>query len=95
MLIYYQVFPGGNFDAKQDDDLALTAIRETFEETGLLLASSGGRSMPSDAILDRARVDIYSHRLLFRDFLMEHGLAADKDSLMPLTQWITPPNQPK
>jgi 8-oxo-dGTP pyrophosphatase MutT (NUDIX family) len=34
-----QVFPGGNYDEKQDDSFQMTAIRETFEETGLLLAS--------------------------------------------------------
>ena len=33
-----QAFPGGNFDPKQDaDDFRMTALRETFEETGILL----------------------------------------------------------
>ena len=51
--------------------------------------------MPADEVLDKARVEIYSHKQLFRDFLTEHGLTADKESIMPFTQWITPPNQPK
>lgn len=90
-----QVFPGGNYDSKQDDDLALTAIRETFEETGLLLASSKNGRTPSDDVLDRARDAVHSQKLLFRDFLSQHALTADRHSLMPFTQWITPPNQPR
>ncbi|KIP12328.1 hypothetical protein PHLGIDRAFT_113803, partial [Phlebiopsis gigantea 11061_1 CR5-6] len=49
------VFPGGNFDAAQDGDLATTAVRETFEETGLLLAA--GAALPAGDVLERARAD--------------------------------------
>ncbi|RDB21194.1 putative nudix hydrolase 7 [Hypsizygus marmoreus] len=88
------VFPGGNFDKKQDDSLAITAIRETFEESGLLLASSS--SVPPvtlpDASLDEARFKIHSQKLNFQTFLAENRLTADIYSLLPFTQWITPVN---
>ncbi|KAH9928172.1 NUDIX domain-containing protein [Fomitopsis serialis] len=91
------VFPGGNYDQKQDDSVGMTAIREVFEETGLLLASkvAGTGSGPSDAETDHAREEIHSQRQLFRDFLSEHGLEADLSSLWPFTQWITPPTIPR
>lgn len=73
----------------------MTAIRETFEETGLLLASSESGSRPSDKELDEAREQVHSQRLLFRDFLAKHKLSADTSSLLPFTQWITPPGQPR
>ena len=87
-----QVFPGGNFDPTQDSDLTMTALRETFEETGLLLVSG---AVPGDQVLDRAREDVNAQRLRFSDFLAAHRLAADKDALMPFTQWITPPTLPR
>ncbi|EKM55311.1 uncharacterized protein PHACADRAFT_28359 [Phanerochaete carnosa HHB-10118-sp] len=89
------VFPGGNFDVKQDEDLAQTAIRETFEETGLLLAEASDSKQPNDQDLDKAREAVHSQKLLFRDFLAQHRLALDRRSLLPFTEWITPPNVPK
>ncbi|KAH8099555.1 hypothetical protein BXZ70DRAFT_234370 [Cristinia sonorae] len=93
-LLSLQVFPGGNYDSKQDDSLAMTAIRETFEETGLLVTStSRDSSLPDDAELDVAREAIHSQKQLFRDFLAKHHLTLDTDALLPFTQWITPPTQ--
>jgi len=87
------VFPGGNLDKKQDDSLATTAIRETFEESGLLLASStSGSPILSDAVLDEARMKIHAQQLNFQTFLSNHQLNPDTNSLLPFTQWITPVN---
>ena len=82
----------------------MTAIRETFEETGvLLLASESGEELQelpqqspppspslSEAALDASRESIHTGRTLFRDFLKEHALSADVKALLPFTEWITP-----
>ena len=66
----------------------MTAIRETFEETGLLLAS--GVLPQSEAVLDASRESIHTGSTFFRDFLKQHALSADVQALLPFTEWITP-----
>ena len=81
----------------------MTAIRETFEETGLLLASAttSVSELPqsptpppppslSEAALDASRESIHTGKSLFRDFLKQHALSADVKALLPFTEWITP-----
>ncbi|KAH7923552.1 hypothetical protein BV22DRAFT_1048098 [Leucogyrophana mollusca] len=86
------VFPGGNYDPKQDSSLAITALRETFEESGLLITTADGSStIPSNSTLDDARKAIHEQKLDFQTFLSNHGLKADTGSLLPFTTWITPP----
>ncbi|KAK1220409.1 hypothetical protein PQX77_016839 [Marasmius sp. AFHP31] len=91
------VFPGGNYEKDQDESFEMTAIRETFEESGLLIATPKSRDgrLPTDSVLDEARHAIHSQKVLFRTFLDKHGLKADADSLMPFTQWITPVGAPR
>jgi 8-oxo-dGTP pyrophosphatase MutT (NUDIX family) len=88
------VFPGGNYDKKQDQSLAITAIRETFEESGLLLAASSS-SPPSEGILDEARFAIHQQQMLFQDFMSNNSLKPDVGSLFPFMKWITPVGPPK
>ncbi|KAI5822826.1 hypothetical protein K523DRAFT_358100 [Schizophyllum commune Tattone D] len=97
------VFPGGNLDPAQDgDSLAMTAIRETFEESGLLLASPSAAprrsiadSLPPFSALEAARHAIHAQRTNFSDFLAGEGLRADVDALLPFTEWVTPVEQPR
>ena len=83
----------------QDPSLQVTAIRETFEETGVLLAkpiASGNKSTElPDSLLDEARKVIHAQKLSFGAFLAEHALEADTSALWPFSQWITPPTAPK
>lgn len=74
----------------------MTAIRETFEESGLLLASSATSTPPPDtSVLDAARKSIHAKKLSFASFLANNELTPDVDSLLPFTQWITPPTMPR
>ncbi|KAK6344728.1 hypothetical protein TWF718_006686 [Orbilia javanica] len=89
------VFPGGNQDAK-DTSPEFCAVRETFEETGVLLTIP---PPPSSLIpqFPQIRKDIHSrtHPLSFNQFLEENGLQADVGGLIPFTKWITPPTMKK
>ncbi|KAK6340160.1 hypothetical protein TWF730_001929 [Orbilia blumenaviensis] len=89
------VFPGGNQDPS-DPSAAFCAIRETFEETGVLLTTT---PPPPSLIPEfpRIRRDIHdrSHSLSFSQFLDENGLVADVEGLIPFTTWITPPTMKK
>lgn len=77
----------------------MTAIRETFEESGLLIASPSDKnsnsSIPPDSVLDEARLAVHAQKKNFVHFLNEHGLKADTQSLLPFTAWITPVGPPK
>lgn len=74
----------------------MTAIRETFEETGILLASpTSDGGLPSDNALDAGRSEIHQQKVTFRSFLVNHQLRARTDALLPFTQWVTPPNAPR
>ncbi|KAK8174837.1 hypothetical protein BC567DRAFT_210028 [Phyllosticta citribraziliensis] len=107
------VFPGGNCSATHDgeipgvDDEARhkdgdvyrwAAIRETFEESGLLLARKRGQEglaqIPEEE-REQARKDIHSGTRRFKDVLAEWDAEADLANLVPFTRWITPTNVPK
>lgn len=78
--------------------MAVTAIRETFEETGLLLVSSDEPSTTApldDAQLEDARHRIHQQKLLWQEFLDSRRLRLDVSALLPFTQWITPKEAPR
>ena len=85
-------------DPEDEDSYAMTAIRETFEESGLLLAShkSASSAPPQldEAALDNARTAILKQETTFKQFLSDNNLTADIDQLLPFTQWVTPPMVP-
>jgi 8-oxo-dGTP pyrophosphatase MutT (NUDIX family) len=59
------------------------AVRETFEETGVLLTAPW-------ADLAAARTDVEEGRIGFGELLREHGLSIVADGLRPWARWITP-----
>jgi ribonuclease/clavin/mitogillin len=76
----FWVFPGGRVDEGEDE--AAAALREAFEETGLLLVP-GGDEVP--AARRRAL-----HELSFADALGQLGLEASPQRLVPCGRWKTP-----
>ncbi len=65
------------------------AVRETFEECGVLLAGEG----PVGSAPTRARADLVAHRRTLPDVLDGRPLRADL--LRAWSRWITPAASPK
>ncbi|KAF4552672.1 Hypothetical protein D9617_9g024610 [Elsinoe fawcettii] len=107
------VFPGGNISNFHDGDLPppednsrhedseayrLAAIRETFEESGILLARNNGFGRlieVNDTEREEGRRLVHSNEVDFRKWLAGKGGRADVDGLIPFTRWVTPTNLPK
>lgn len=92
-------------EALDDDERAhrITAVRETFEECGLLLARAGDGQAPIGGKLidgDRARSLAGYRRPLDRgaigiaEFCRVERLCLALDRLTPFARWITPPSRP-
>lgn len=77
--------------------LVQAAVRETFEECGVLLA--GPRQLdgaaPDPALLARARAELVAHRRTLGQLLADEALVLRADLLRPWARWITPPDQPR
>jgi 8-oxo-dGTP pyrophosphatase MutT (NUDIX family) len=78
-----------------DEELALAlvcaAVRETFEECGVLLAGPDEGSIVSDVTAYHgAREQLASRELAFSDFLRGEGLVLRADLLRPWANWVTP-----
>lgn len=70
--------------------LVHAAVRETFEECGVLLAGPG---TPAD--LQRHRSDVVARRQSFGEMLAATGLVLRADLLQAWARWITPPGSPR
>lgn len=92
------VFPGGVLDASdhvgrdQAQAHAFAAIRETFEECGVLLASSREIDV---AALEADRLALIDHRATFDEVLGRHGAVLQPELLRPWSRWITPDFEPR
>jgi 8-oxo-dGTP pyrophosphatase MutT (NUDIX family) len=92
------VFPGGVVDPTdqvgRDHAQAHTvaAIRETFEECGVLLASGPD---PDPTTLEADRLALIDHRATFDDVLARHEAVVDSQRLRPWSRWITPDFEPR
>ncbi|MEU7893650.1 NUDIX hydrolase [Nonomuraea sp. NPDC049152] len=73
--------------------LVCAAVRETFEESGVLLAGPGPDTVVADTTGDdweADRVALIDRSLAFADFLDRRGLVLRSDLLKPWAHWITP-----
>lgn len=78
--------------------VVVAAVRETFEETGILLAGPDGDTVVSDTSGDdmaAARLALDAGEISFADFLADRGLVLRADLLGAWAHWITPEFQPK
>jgi 8-oxo-dGTP pyrophosphatase MutT (NUDIX family) len=77
----------------------MAAVRETFEECGILLAKSKMTNKLfteiSDEKREQGRRDVHSGKAKFTELLENWGAVPDTESLIPFTRWVTPPNVPK
>lgn len=96
------VFPGGRVnpqDGLGERALRIAALRELFEETGLVCARDEAGRWPSESqrgTLDRRyRARVTGDRLAFGAMLRQTGLSARPKDLAPFAHWITPEPVPK
>lgn len=78
--------------------LVCAAVRETFEESGVLLAGPTDESLVSDTTgvdWERDRGALVDRSLSFADFLLQRGLVLRTDLLKPWAHWITPEFEPR
>ncbi|MFB7619552.1 NUDIX hydrolase [Kitasatospora sp. NPDC056181] len=77
-------------DARTAQAVVCAAVRETFEEAGVLLAGPDAASTaePRDWSAERAALE--AHELSFADFLRKHDLLLRSDLLACWARWVTP-----
>jgi 8-oxo-dGTP pyrophosphatase MutT (NUDIX family) len=77
--------------------LLVAALRELFEEAGVLLARDRShRPIAADSEqLGAQRVAVRKGELTFADFLTGHDWYADARALTLFSHWITPPSEPR
>ncbi len=78
--------------------LICAAVRETFEESGVLLAGTAGDTVVADTTgedWERDRAALVDRGLSFSDFLDRRGLVLRTDLLAAWAHWITPEFEPR
>jgi 8-oxo-dGTP pyrophosphatase MutT (NUDIX family) len=85
-------------DERLARELVCAAVRETFEESGVLLAGAAdgvGGVVPSVTGDDweAQRQALLTRELSLAELLADRGLAVRADLLRPFAHWITPPEE--
>jgi len=94
------LYSGGEGLDKSALSLRIAAIRETFEESGILLARPRGSKSPVDAkraaaIETASRAALSEGKTTFLKVLIDNGMVLALDELVPYAHWITPEGMPK
>jgi 8-oxo-dGTP pyrophosphatase MutT (NUDIX family) len=85
-------------DERTARELVCAAVRETFEEAGVLLAGPDGGDVVPDVAGDdweEQRQALLTRDLSLAELLAGRGLAVRSDLLRPFAHWITPPVEPR
>jgi 8-oxo-dGTP pyrophosphatase MutT (NUDIX family) len=85
-------------DERTARELVCAAVRETFEEAGVLLAGYDDGSVVPDVSGDdweEQRQALLTRELSLAELLAGRGLALRSDLLRPFAHWITPPVEPR
>ena len=89
----------GVHDDRDMRAIQVSAIREAYEECGILLAYEGDSSdlIGADRLstLDHCRAELNDGSLPLLDFLQRENLTLACDLLVHFAHWITPPMMPK
>lgn len=89
-------------DERMARELVCAAVRETFEEAGVLLAGPAD-GVGADGVVpdvsgddwERQRQALLTRELSLSELLAERALAVRSDMLRPFAHWITPPVEPR
>ena len=95
-----ELYAGGEGSDEAALSFRIAAIRETFEESGILLARPRGsndlvEAKLAAAIEARHRVALAERKTTFLDVLAESGMVLALDELVPYAHWVTPEGMPK
>jgi 8-oxo-dGTP pyrophosphatase MutT (NUDIX family) len=95
-----ELYSGGEGGDAAELSFKIAAIRETFEESGILLARPRGSNDLVDAkraasIAAENRVALSERKTTFLDVLTQASMVLALDELVPYARWITPEGMPK
>ena len=95
-----ELYSGGEGLDEATLSFRIAAIRETFEESGILLARPKGSKALVDAVraseIETAhRADLCDSKISFLKVLTDNGMVLALDELVPYAHWITPEGMPK
>ncbi len=77
--------------------MLVAAVRETFEEAGILLVRGDGAApaLPADLAVTRARMAARDGAYDWREWLARHELVLDLDAMAMWSWWLTPQGEPR